>query len=218
MHRYLIKTPWWVKKIFSGYVWSFPDDKPDVYLTFDDGPHPEITTWVLSELKKYNAPATFFCIGKNVRAYPEIYKRIIQEGHSIGNHTYNHLNAWKTSAHQYEQDIENAAAVIDSNLFRPPYGRILNKNIAGIKQVLGKEAKIVMWDVLSGDFDKNISQQQCLQNVLKNTGAGSIIVFHDSLKAFKNLEYAFPLVLENLQQRGYTFKKIEMNKSLEVYK
>jgi peptidoglycan-N-acetylglucosamine deacetylase len=208
MHRYFIKTPWWLKKLLSDYIWNYSKDEPAVYLTFDDGPHPEITPWVLSQLKDYNAKATFFCIGKNVNAYPEIFKMIKEEGHAIGNHTQHHLNAWKTPAHVYEQDIKEAAAVIESNLFRPPYGRILQKNIIGVKRTLGKEAKIIMWDVLSADFDSSFSKEQCLHNVLKNTVAGSVVVFHDSMKAYTNLAYTLPLVLENLNKKGFEFRKI----------
>jgi peptidoglycan-N-acetylglucosamine deacetylase len=208
MHRYFIKTPWWLKKLFPAYIWNYGRNEPAVYLSFDDGPHPEITPWVLAELKKYNAKATFFCIGKNVDAYPAIYKQIKEEGHSVGNHTYGHLNAWKTPAHQYEKDIKDAAVIIESDLFRPPYGRILHKNIPGIKRALGNDAKIIMWDVLSGDFDKNFSGEQCLHHVIKNTVAGSVIVFHDSVKAYDNLVYALPLVLENFKSKGYELRKI----------
>lgn len=208
MHRYFIKTPWWLKKLFPNYIWNYKRNEPAVYLTFDDGPHPEITPWVLSELKKYNALATFFCIGNNVQAYPDVYKRILEDGHAVGNHTYHHLNAWKTPLQHYEKDIKDAAAVIESNLFRPPYGRILKKNIPGIKRALGNDAKIIMWDVLSADFDRGFSQEQCLQHVLKNTVAGSVVVFHDSSKAFKNLTYSLPLVLENLQKKGFEFQQI----------
>ncbi|MDQ3550093.1 MAG: polysaccharide deacetylase family protein [Bacteroidota bacterium] len=218
MHRYFIKTPWWLKKIFPNYIWNFSQKEAAVYLTFDDGPHPEITTWVMDELKKYNAHATFFCIGKNVERHRSIYERIVEEGHGVGNHTYNHLNAWKASPQQYERDIKEAAAFITSSLFRPPYGRIRSSNVEGIRKTLGDEAQIIMWDVLSADFDNSFTPEQCLQHVLKNSVPGSVIVFHDSEKAYKNLRYALPLVLENFEKRGYTFKKIMHKMNREVFK
>jgi peptidoglycan/xylan/chitin deacetylase (PgdA/CDA1 family) len=210
MHRYFIKTPWIVKKVFPDYVWSLPAGEKDVYLSFDDGPHPVITPWVLDELKKYDAKATFFCIGKNVQAHGEVYERILLEGHSTGNHTQNHLNGWKTDAKEYLDDVAQAAKVIRSNLFRPPYGKIRAKQaklVAGAMQV--KEAKIIMWDVLSADFDSTYSPQQCLDNVIQNVRPGSVVVFHDSVKAEKNLKYILPSILSELGGSGYRFRRIE---------
>ena len=206
---YFVKTPGWLKKIYDSYIWSISVKDKILYLTFDDGPHPEATPFVLKELKKYNVFATFFCIGKNVVAYPDIYDQIIREGHSIGNHTYNHLNGWKANNDDYLNDIALAANEIDSYLFRPPYGRITSFQAKQLKTVMkGKEPKVIMWDVLSGDFDTSCSPQQCLANVLFASVPGSIIVFHDSEKAFPRLEYALPRVLQYFSEKGYLFKPL----------
>ena len=206
---YFVKTPGWLKKIYDSYIWSISVKDKILYLTFDDGPHPEATPFVLKELKKYNVFATFFCIGKNVVAYPDIYDQIIREGHSIGNHTYNHLNGWKTNNDDYLNDIALASNEIDSYLFRPPYGRITSFQAKQLKTVMkGKEPKVIMWDVLSGDFDTSCSPQQCLTNVLFASVPGSIIVFHDSEKAFPRLEYALPRVLQYFSEKGYLFKPL----------
>jgi len=206
---YFVKTPGWLKKIYDSYIWSIPGSDKILYLTFDDGPHPEATPFVLKELKKYNVLATFFCIGKNVVAYPDIYNQILREGHSVGNHTYNHLNGWKTNNDDYLKDIALAADEIDSYLFRPPYGRITSFQAKNLKPVMkGKEPKVIMWDVLSGDFDTACSPQQCLANVLFASVPGSIIVFHDSEKAFSRLEYALPRVLQYFSKKGYLFKPL----------
>jgi len=206
---YFVKTPGWLKKIYDSYIWSIPASDKILYLTFDDGPHPEATPFVLKELKKYNVLATFFCIGKNVVAYPEIYKQIIQEGHTVGNHTYNHLNGWKTNNDDYLNDIALASNEIDSDLFRPPYGRITSYQAKKLKPVMkGKEPKVIMWDVLSGDFDISCSPKQCLANVLFASVPGSIIVFHDSEKAFSRLEYTLPKILQYFSEKGYLFKAL----------
>src|SRR5688572_28780142 len=152
--RYFIKTPWWLKKMYSSYQWSIDTKEKDLYLTFDDGPHPVVTPFVLEQLKKYNAKASFFCLGKNVLAEQGIYKKIIEEGHAVGNHTHNHLNGWKTKDEDYIADVIEAGKFIDSFLFRPPYGKITSFQAKNIKTALKNEnAKIIMWDVLSGDFD-----------------------------------------------------------------
>jgi peptidoglycan-N-acetylglucosamine deacetylase len=211
LHRYFIKTPWVVKKWFPSYVWNMPRNEKTIYLTFDDGPHPEITPFVLDELKKYNAKASFFCLGNNVALSPKTYQQILNEGHTVGNHTYNHPNGWEVSTEEYVNDISKAAEYIQSNLFRPPYGRIKTQQAKMVKQAMNNEnTRIIMWDVLSADFDTEFSPQQCLQNVLKNTTNGSIVVFHDSEKAFRNLEYSFPRAIKHLSDEGYNFKKIEL--------
>lgn len=202
---YLVKTPWIVKQIFPKFIWSIDTVEKNIYLTFDDGPHPVITPFVLEILKKYNAKATFFCIGNNVQANVEVYERIINEGHRIGNHTQQHLNGWKNNIHTYLDDVEIASKLINSNLFRPPYGKLKRNQATSIKQ---KEYKIIMWDVLSGDFDKNITKEKCLQNVISKTQQGSIVVFHDSEKAFEKLEYCLDKVLEHFSQLGFTFKAL----------
>ena len=203
---YLVKTPWWLKQIFSSaLIWKMPAEKNEIYLTFDDGPHPEITPFVLDQLKRYNAKATFFCIGKNVQQYHYVFRRILDEGHSVGNHTYNHLNGWKSSDKEYFENIILAKKHIDSNLFRPPYGGISGFQVQQLKATF----KIIMWDVLSGDFDMNLSPQLCLENVLTNTRPGSVIVFHDSEKAFPRLEYALPKALEFFEEKGFVMKGIK---------
>jgi peptidoglycan/xylan/chitin deacetylase (PgdA/CDA1 family) len=210
MYRYFIKTPWIIKKLFSSYLWSVQTKDKEVYLSFDDGPHPEVTPFVLRTLKQYNALATFFCLGKNVVQYPVIYQQVLKEGHSVGNHSFNHLNGWNTSTVEYSDDIRRASSCIYSNLFRPPYGKIKRSQAREIKEALQhNNAKIIMWDVLSGDFDTGISKEECLANVLGNYTPGSVIVFHDSEKAYPHLQFVLPLVLETLQKEGYVFKAIE---------
>lgn len=205
---YLVKTPLLLKKIYASLIWNINTNAKDIYLTFDDGPHPIATPFVLNELKNYNALATFFCIGKNVDEHPNIYSRIIAEGHSIGNHTNNHLNGFKTPNATYIENIELAAQKIDSNIFRPPYGKISFAQAQLLHQL---NYKIIMWDVLSGDFDISLSNEKCLHNVTNNATNGSIIVFHDSQKALSKLQYTLPKVLEYFGNKGYQFKKIAMN-------
>jgi peptidoglycan/xylan/chitin deacetylase (PgdA/CDA1 family) len=210
--KYLVKTPWILKKIYPDYLWSIDTKAKEIYLTFDDGPHPVATPFVLKQMKQYNALATFFCIGKNVILYPEIYKQISVEGHSIGNHTQNHLNGWKTKNDIYLKDVADASRIIDTGLFRPPYGRITSFQAKNLKSVFnGKHPKVVMWDVLSGDFDTTITPETCLANVIRKTIPGSIVVFHDSEKAFLRLEYTLPRVLKYFSENGYSFKTIDQN-------
>ena len=206
---YLAKTPKWVSKLFGDSIWDMPGTTKTIYLTFDDGPHPQITPFVLDELDKFGAKATFFCIGKNVAEHPGVYKRILEQGHAVGNHTHNHLNGWKTPNAKYLQNILEARNLIDSPLFRPPYGRITSQQKKKL-QHLNEPFKIVMWSVLSGDFDTNITPEKCLNNVLKNTKSGSVIVFHDSEKAFERLRYTLPAVLKYFSEKGYHFEKIVM--------
>jgi len=210
MKKYFIKTPWWLKKIYADYLWSINTNKKVLYLTFDDGPHAEATLFVLNELRKYNALATFFCIGKNVIAYPDIYKRILDEGHTVGNHTQNHLNGWKTNDAQYMNDIAEAAKYIDSDLFRPPYGRITSFQAKHLRSAMrGRQSKIVMWDVLSADFDTTITPEKCMKNVIFNSKPGSIIVFHDSEKAFLKIQFSLPKILQFFSEKGYVFDAIK---------
>jgi peptidoglycan-N-acetylglucosamine deacetylase len=210
---YFVKTPWWLKKFYSKRLWSINTKEKIIYLTFDDGPHPDATIFVLDELKKYNAKATFFCIGENVSSYPDIYKRILDEGHRAGNHTYHHLNGWKTKSDVYLNDIAEAARYIDSSLFRPPYGRINAFQAKNIKKVLKNDAIIIMWSVISGDFDSNITKDKCLENVILNTSAGSIVVFHDSEKAFSHLKHSLPQVLQFFSKKGYLFERLDPKSS-----
>lgn len=210
--KYFVKTPWLLKKIYPAFTWHVPVKDKTLYLTFDDGPHETATPFVLDELKKYSAKATFFCIGKNVVAHPDIYRRILDEGHSVGNHTYNHLNGWKSNDTTYINDIIKASEHINSRLFRPPYGRI--KKFQGkILQQSDNAARrlfsIIMWDVLSGDFDIDLSPQKCLSNVTDNAGSGSVIVFHDSAKAWSRMSYALPKVLAHFAGKGFAFQALE---------
>jgi len=204
---YFIKTPWWLKKLYGNCIWEMPNTEKIIYLSFDDGPHPVITPFVLDTLAQYNAKATFFCIGKNVVEQSAVYERIVQEGHAVGNHTFNHLNGWHTNDAVYLQDIATAKKHIDAPLFRPPYGRITSFQLK-ILATDQYQLTSIMWTVLSGDFDQKMSKEKCLQNVLTKTGKGSIVVFHDSEKAFEKLKYALPKVLEHFSRKGYQFKKI----------
>jgi peptidoglycan/xylan/chitin deacetylase (PgdA/CDA1 family) len=214
MKLYWVKTNTFIKKIFSNYVWDIPNTENKIYLTFDDGPTPEVTEWVLEELKKHQAKATFFCIGKNIQNNPDLFKKVINDGHAIGNHTFDHLNGWKTNTADY---LNNASSCLTSifnlqsvscKLFRPPYGKIKTSQSKKLRE-LGY--KIIMWDVLSADFDQTITPEKCLENVLQNATSGSVIIFHDSLKAYKNLEYVLPRSLQILKEKGFIFDKIERN-------
>jgi peptidoglycan/xylan/chitin deacetylase (PgdA/CDA1 family) len=206
---YLVRSPWWLKKFYSRLTWSLPTKERVLYLTFDDGPHPVATPFVLDQLKQYDATATFFCIGKNVQEYPHIYRRILMEGHRVGNHTQNHLNGWRTDDSKYIGDVGSAARLIDSNLFRPPYGRIGKFQSALLRQE-PFNYKIIMWEVLSADFDRNVDGQRCMQNVIRHARPGSIIVFHDSEKAWHRLRIALPGVLEYFNKEGYRFEGISL--------
>lgn len=212
--NYLVKTPWWLKKLYPNYTWEIPGKEKILYLTFDDGPHETATNFVLKELRKYNAKATFFCIGKNVIANPALYGQIIEEGHAVGNHTFNHLNGWKSSNKKYIDEIFEAAKYIDSNLFRPPYGRISRFQAKVLltenehENFKERPFKIIMWTVLSGDFDISKKAGDCRDYVVLNALPGSIIVFHDSQKAWDRLQFALPEVLDYFTKEGYQFKSI----------
>lgn len=201
-----IKTHPLVKLLFPKYIWDIPSPDKSVYLTFDDGPIPAITEFVLEQLKAYDAKATFFCIGENAVKNPQLLQKILANGHRIGNHTYNHLNGWKTSKADYIQNMVKCDAALHGisgkkpQLFRPPYGKIKLSQSAKIRK-LGY--RIIMWDVISFDFDQSVSPEKCLQNILQNISEGSIVVFHDSIKAFKNLEFALPKTLQYLKENGY---------------
>ncbi len=265
MKPYVVKTPSFVQRLYPKRLWSFPRDTNNVYLTFDDGPIPEVTPWVLDQLKNSGAKATFFCIGHNVAKHPEIFRRIIAEGHTVGNHTYNHFKGWKTSTEDYVENVMKAEEVIRAELearstpafakassgkksevrsgdpleiyenpnrkpapsavegssilnlpraqsrgrkllFRPPYGKITKRQAEALQN---KGYKIVMWDVISADFDTDISEEKCLENVLGAITPGSIVVFHDSLKASKNLMYTLPKVLDFISEKGWKCEAIE---------
>ncbi|GDX48522.1 polysaccharide deacetylase [Bacteroidota bacterium] len=201
---YFIKTPQLLKRLYPSQVWSLPDDKKTIYLTFDDGPTPGITEWTLDTLAKHNARATFFLVGDNIVRYPGMVKSITASGHHVGNHTQNHLNGWNTETKDYLRNTLKCAEVLNTPLFRPPYGRITRAQA----RIMQKRFKIIMWDVLSGDFDKTISKERVLRNVLDHTGNGSIIVFHDSLKAESRMRYALPRVLDYFGDKGFSFDAI----------
>lgn len=201
---YLVKTPNIVQSLWPRFLWRVPTQERVLYLTFDDGPIPEVTPWVLDVLKEFNAKATFFCVGENVRRYPEIYQRILAEGHSTGNHTYNHLNGWKTKTLDYLKNVRRCAHLVRSNLFRPPYGRLSPCQHASLE----RHYTIVLWDVLSGDFDQNVDAQQCLENIVENSASGSIIVLHDNIKTAEKLCFVLPELLRHFTQQGYRFEEL----------
>lgn len=212
------------KFFYPSLLWKMNSSKT-LYLTFDDGPVPGITPWVLLKLKEYNARATFFCIGENISKNPDIFEQVLAEGHSIGNHTFNHLNGWKTTLNDYLNNVQLAEEEIKKNtissnrdwsiketgenkkfrLFRPPYGKVTPKQINGLHH-LGY--KIVMWDVISYDFSHSHSSERCYDKVIKNAVPGSIIVFHDSLKASKNLKKILPQILNYYHEKGFAFKAL----------
>ena len=223
MKPYLVKTPKFVHRLFPKRVWAFPNSKNSIYITFDDGPIPEVTLWVIQVLKQYKAKATFFCIGDNVNKHPEVFQQVIKEGHSIGNHTFNHLNGWKTKTEDYinnckkcehtlnlvqddKSTIRNQESEIN-NLFRPPFGKL---TVRQSKNLQKKGYHIIMWDVLSADFDTKISKEKCLENVLKNIQPGSIVVFHDSLKSNEKLRYVLPKVLDYLKINNINCESIKL--------
>jgi peptidoglycan/xylan/chitin deacetylase (PgdA/CDA1 family) len=219
------KTPFLVKKFFSKYIWDIPTKEKALYLTFDDGPTPKITDWTLDILKQYNAKATFFCIGNNIEKHPEIFQRIEKEGHAFGNHTFNHPSGWKTKTEDYISEVQKTEQVMSSEirvqneierknsslkthhskLFRPPYGKITTRQG---KSLIKLGYKIIMWDVLALDWMDSVSPEECYKNVISNATNGSVIVFHDSAKAYENMQYAFPKVLEYFSKKDFEFKCI----------
>lgn len=200
---YLSRPPWLLQKWYSKAIWK-GKDKNAIYLTFDDGPHAEITSFVLHELAKVHAKATFFCIGKNVQENFEVYKNIIQHGHAVGNHTHDHLNGWKTDDELYLNNVKEAKKYIDSRLFRPPYGRISKFQLSQLNAP-AFQLTCIMWSLLSNDFDKNLSPELCRDNILLKSRGGDIVVFHDSEKAFDRLAVALPVFLQHCVQMGWRF-------------
>lgn len=201
-----IRPPKLIKRLFPTFIWNFENEKDGVFLTFDDGPRPEVTPWVLDQLDKYNAKATFFCIGKNVELFPDLFNEIIARGHSVGNHSYSHVKGWGVDTGSYVRDVVLAADLIPSNLYRPPYARISTNQA----RVLSERYNIVMWDIISRDYNKNLSGRACVNNVIPYLEPGCVVVFHDSVKSSKNLWYALPRVLKTIYDRGMVCKKIEL--------
>jgi peptidoglycan/xylan/chitin deacetylase (PgdA/CDA1 family) len=197
---YLFKTPKIIKALFSSLQWDNVEDK--VLLTFDDGPTPELTTYILHELKKHNVKAVFFCVGENVKKYPTLYQQILNDGHLVGNHTMNHLNAWKTKDDEYLKNTKEASRYIKSNLFRPPYGKLSKRKI---KLLQSKNYKIMMWSVLTGDFDAKLTKEKCLRNTLRSLKKNSIVVLHDNVKSTNNMKFVLEYLLENKKQLNIKF-------------
>jgi len=209
MKTYFHHTNWLIEKLFPNYTWKIHTDRKVIYLTFDDGPIPYLTEWVLETLEKFEAKGTFFCVGDNIGKYPAIFEKIIAQGHRVGNHTFNHLDSWKTPEEKYVQNIalcqeqiHNLTKSSEKKLFRPPYGKLRSQHFKRI----ANDYQIIMWHVLSGDFDVNLDPKVCLQKCLDYTKEGSIVVFHDNLKAEKNIYYALPLFLKHFQDLGYSFE------------
>jgi len=202
---YIVKIPWFIRKLFPSLIYNIDGSGKKIYITFDDGPIPETTPQILEILDRFDAKATFFCVGKNVQANKSLFDNLINKGHSVGNHSYNHCDGWKTQNRDYFNNIEKANSIINSKLFRPPYGRIKPSQI----EFLRTKYNIIMWDVLSGDFDPNTAKEKCVKNVVDNVSSGSIVVFHDSIKAKDKVLYSLPRVLEILSQKGYEFVSLQ---------
>lgn len=210
---FIHRTPFFLPWLYSNLVWRIRTERKELFLTLDDGPVPGPTEFALDVLRKYRARATFFCIGDNVQKHPDVFKRILQDGHAVGNHTFNHLNGWETPKAEYVENTTLCDAVMDEHqtgnktkkvvLFRPPYGRITRAQIKALSAY-----NIIMWDVLSFDYTESISAEACLKNSIKATRPGSVIVFHDSLKAEKNMRYALPRFIEHFTEKGYSFNII----------
>ncbi len=205
---YLVKTPKFIQSLFPNFTWRIPTKEQSIYLTFDDGPIPEVTPWVLEQLAQYDAKATFFCVGANIRTHPDEFRMVKEQGHVTGNHTVNHLDGWTNDNIPYFHNIRRCARQVETDLFRPPYGRLKPQQA----QFLQRHYRIVMWDVLSGDFDPNITPEVCYQNVVRNVKPGSIVVFHDSLKAWDTLKVVLPQVLEHFSALGYKFESLHEKK------
>ena len=200
----LIKSPKILQCLFAGFIWKIDTDEKVIYLTFDDGPHPVITPWIINLMNQYDAKGTFFLIGDAVSRNPDLYQLYKTNGHLVGNHTYRHIKGWQSRKKNYLKEITQCAEVVESSLFRPPYGQI---NLQGIREIK-KLYKVVMWDVLSWDFDNETSSEICLSNVVNYSKEGSIVVFHENEKSMKNIMYALPKVLEHFTKLGYQFKVI----------
>jgi peptidoglycan-N-acetylglucosamine deacetylase len=207
------RTPFFLPMLYPDLIWRMKSEEnntKELYLTFDDGPIPEITEWVLTILKEYNTAATFFVIGDNVRKHPTVFREIVNNNHSVGNHTFHHVKGWQTSAENYvneimlcDNEMSHASPSFQSIFFRPPYGRITKAQRSKLK-----DRKIIMWDVLTQDYNRNLSEQKCLAGTTKALRPGSIIVMHDSVKAERNLKFVLPRLLDFALNQNYTFKKL----------
>ncbi|MCB0507644.1 MAG: polysaccharide deacetylase family protein [Bacteroidetes bacterium] len=209
---YFVRTPYIIKRLMPSITWEISNEKNAIFLTFDDGPHPEITPWILKQLKAYNAKATFFCLGKNAEQYPNTLKQILEEGHTIGSHGYAHLNGWKTSDDIYLEDVNKSFEVlqkmnINTQLFRPAYGRI---SLTSLKKIQAKYA-VINWSLMPGDFDSSITSEKCLSN-LQRIKSGDIIVLHDNEKSWKHLNYCLPKFLEFCKTKKFHLESIPSSK------
>lgn len=198
----LTKIPSWLQVYNKDICWKVSDSEQNVYLTFDDGPHPVVTPMVLDILLEYNMKACFFCIGKQVELYPDIFNRILTEGHIVGNHSYSHRSGWKIPVNEYVEDVHQASKVIRSNLFRPPFGRITPFQF----KVLKGQYKIIMWDILSKDYDDTLSNDEVITNATNEVSPGSIIVMHDNDKTETRMETILPAIIRILKEKGWNFK------------
>lgn len=204
MKTYWVKTPLWLKQVLpKSLIWDLPvGDTPKVYITFDDGPHPIATPFALAQLEKYNAKATFFCVGANVERYPDIFAEIISQGHAVANHTFNHLNGWKTDTESYLKNVALADKFIKTAAFRPPYGKLTPSQLKALT-TSEHPKKIYMWDVLSADFDQSIGAEECVNNVIANIQPGSIALFHDSEKSWRLMSQSLPAALDYCQSLNW---------------
>ncbi len=204
---YFVKKPVWLRKFYGDATWQVATTDKVLYLTFDDGPDPEATPFVLEQLEKYNAKATFFCIGRNVEQHQQLFAEVVSQGHAVGNHTYSHIDGWKTNNKKYFSDIATASSLIQSDLFRPPYGHVTWRQVNLLKNN-EQPLRTFLWSVLSADFDENTPEEKCLYNVTTHAGEGDIVLFHDSKGAMKNLRYALPRVLQHYTQQGFRFQAL----------
>ncbi len=202
-----IRLPRFLNRCFPSAIWRASVETKEVFLTFDDGPVPEVTPWVLDLLKKEDIKACFFCVGENVKRHPDVYRWVLREGHQVGNHTFNHLQGLKTKDPAFLSNVEKASQYINSCLFRPPHGWMRRSQY----EQLSLTYTVVMWDIISGDYRKELTPKDVIKNVLKTVRPGSIIVFHDSIKAQKNLEVALPVIIRKLKRKGYSFGKLTEN-------
>ena len=200
-----VAPPKFVQRLFPDIVWRI-EDEDGIYITFDDGPTPGVTEWILATLKRYDAKATFFVLGKNVELYPDLYEKILREGHSVGNHTYSHQKGLTMSTERYLEDIDLAAGMVHTELFRPPYARITRSQVRAV----AKRFRIVMWSVLSRDYNRNLSPKKCLRGTIRGLKGGDIISLHDSAKSFRNTSYVLPAILRYAREKGLECKILEL--------